>query len=857
MASSDPIISLQFFQTFGDLLKYLRTRARLTQRELSIAVGYSEAQISRLEQNQRPPDLAALTALFIPALYLEDEPIIVTRLMELAAQARGEKLPQSGIVTFSRSVQREVRESVRTVEEGVLNNLPLQLTSFIGREREIAEIKNLLDLNHGKARLIILTGSGGCGKTRLALEVARKLTEAYRDSIWLIELASISDPAHVPQTFITTLGLPQPREESLTAALTKFLRTKYVLLIVDNCEHVISETAKLIREILLTCPYVQVIATSREILNIPGEVRFRVPSLSVFDDPDSQSESVQLFMDRAKTALPTFELSKDDISYVAKICLRLDGIPLAIELAAARMTALSVQQIAARLDSSFQLLTGGGQGIPHHQTLDATIEWSYDLLSEPERILLHRLSVFAGGWTLEAAESVTSDASFISSDKVLDLLSQLVNKSLVVVDFQAQGETRYHLLEAVRQYSHKQLIKSEEHQQTESQHFDFFLRLTEKAEVGFMSADHQSWLKRLDIEQDNLRTALEYGMTEQQYAQTLYFAGTLFWFWQTLGYISEGRAYLERILTGSQNVSLDNEPDALAARAKALWCAGGLAWIQGDYDQASSQLKKSVELWRQLGEANKLGLAISLRDGGIVAIYRSKLDDALSALQESIQLLQEADSKWNLALAFYNQGLAYEVKSDEATAQAKFEESLSLFRGLDEPWGLSVVLNGLGRIAGRQSDYDNACPHLEEALSLSRALGDIWSSATTLYLLGEVAYLQKDMKQAMSRFAESLRMNQIVGDKVLIGFTLHSIGRIVNLQGDLNLAVRLFGAAKPLRGDMMDTTSWSLTNHAMFEKDIASVQLIMERGSFELAWNEVQAMSTEEAIKYALALDDE
>ena len=852
MPYSEPAIPLESFQTFGDLLKYLRRRARLTQRELCIAVGYSEAQISRLEQNQRPPDLAALTALFIPALYLEDEPVIVTRVMELAVQARGEKLPQNGVVTFSRSVRQEVRESVRTVEEAALNNLPLQLTSFIGREREILEIKNLLDPSHGKARLVTLTGSGGGGKTRLALEVARQLTESYRDGVWLIELAPISNPAHMPQTFITSLGLPEPREDSPTLALTKFLRTKNTLLIVDNCEHIVSKTAKLIQEILLTCPHAQVIATSREILNIPGEVRFRVPSLSVSNDTDSRSESVQLFMDRAKTALPTFELTKDNASDVAQICLRLDGIPLAIELAAARMTALSIQQIAARLDKSFQLLTGGGESLPRHQTLDATIQWSYDLLSESERILLHRLSVFAGGWTLDAAEAVASDSSFISDENVLDLLSQLVNKSLVVVDFQARGETRYHLLETVREYSHKRLIKSGEHQQIEKQHFDFFFNLVEKAETGFMSAEHQSWLKHLDMEQDNLRIALDYGLSAKRYEHTLQFAGTLFWFWQTLGYISEGRSHLEKILGASLHVLPADQPGAIAACAKALWCAGGLSWIQGDYTEASSQLKESIVLWRGLDGINKLGLAISLRDAGIVATYQGELNDALSALEESIQLLQEVGSKWDLALAFYNQGLIYEVKGDMATAQAKFEESLSLFRELNEPWGLSVALNGLGRIAGRQGDHEAARSHLNEALSLSRTLGDLWSSAASLYLLGEVSHLQKNIEQAAGFFVESLRLNQTVGDKVMIGFTLHSIGRIVNLYGDTHRAVCLFGAAKTLRGDSTYTASWSLTNHVQCEQDIIDIRANVEKASFELAWNEGQTMSIDEAIGYSL-----
>jgi predicted ATPase len=853
MPSSDSVLPLESFQTFGDLLKYLRRCARLTQRELCIAVGYSEAQISRLEQNLRPPDLAALTALFIPALYLEDEPLIVTRLMELAAKARGEALPQSGMISFSRSIRSEIKESIRTVEEESLNNLPLQLTSFIGRAREMIEIKNLLETGN-KNRLITLMGSGGCGKTRLALQVGMQTIHTYHDGVWLIELASILDPAHVAQTFITSLGLPEPRDDSPTLALTKFLRAKHILLIADNCEHVISETAKLIKEILLTCPRAQVIATSREMLNIPGEIRFHVPSLSLSDDLNSQSESVQLFVERAQTAFPTFRLNGENLSAVSQICRRLDGMPLAIELAAARVNTLSVQQIAARLDNSFQLLTGGGKSLPHHQTLEAAIEWSYDLLSDSERILLHRLSVFAGGWTLEAAESVASDPSFISNEHVLNLLSQLVNKSLVVVDFQTHGETRYHLLETVREYSHKRLVKAGENQQIEKQHFDFFLNLVQKAEFGFMSSDHQSWLKQLNMEQDNLRAALKYGISLELHESTLQFAGTLFWFWQTLGYISEGRSHLQEILTVSLDALLPNQPSAIAARAKALWCAGGLAWIQGDYAEASSQLKESIGLWRQLGRTNNLGLAISLREAGIVATYQGELDYALIALEESILLMRETGSKWDLALAFYNHGLIYEVKSDVATARAKFEESLSLFRGLNEAWGLSVALSGLGRIAGRKGDHESARLHLEEALLQSRALGDLWSSAASLYLLGEVHYLQKDVDKAAGFFVESLKLNQTVGDKVMIGFTLHNIGRIANLHGDTNRAIRLFGAAKSLRGDMTDTASWSLTTHADCEQDVDALRTMEKKEEFESAWVEGRAMSVDDAILYAMNL---
>jgi tetratricopeptide (TPR) repeat protein len=364
-----------------------------------------------------------------------------------------------------------------------------------------------------------------------------------------------------------------------------------------------------------------------------------------------------------------------------------------------------------------------------------------------------------------------------------------------------------------------------------------------------MSADHQSWLERLDMEQDNLRLALDNGLSAQIYEDTLQFAGTLFWFWQTLGYISEGRSYLEKIIAAAS----PDHPGLNAALAKALWCAGGLAWIQGDYDQANSQLMESISLWRQLGVMHKPRLAISLREAGIVATHRGELDEAFSALKESIQLLQEVGGKWDLALALYNHGLAYEVQGDIPIARAKFEESLSCFRELNEPWGLSVALNGLGRIAGRQGDYDNARPYLEEALSLSRALGDLWSSAASLYLLGEVLFRQKDMEPAKDSFAESLKLNQTVGDKLMIGFALHHVGRIASHHGNTKRAICLFGAAKSLRGDMSDTTSWSLTNHVECEQDIAELRANVEKTSFEQAWKEGQAMSVDEAIDFALS----
>jgi predicted ATPase/transcriptional regulator with XRE-family HTH domain len=861
MPPSDHVISLQSFQTFGDLLKYLRTRARLTQRELSIAVGYSESQISRLEQNQRPPDLAALMALFVPALYVDEEPTIVARLMELAAQARGEAIPQSGQVTFSHTVRHEITKTVRTLEDESLNNLPLPLTSFIGRAREIAEIKNLLQpasKDSAAVRLVTLTGSGGCGKTRLALEVASQLTQAYRDGLWLIDLAPISDPSLVLQGVTSTLSIPESRDGTPTAALTSYLRTKQTLLIFDNCEQVISATAQLVEDSLRSCPQLQILATSREVLNVPGEKRFQVPSLALPEDEQtshdisSLPEALKLFVERAQAALPSFALSEVNIPAVTQICRHLDGMPLAIELAAARMTTLSVQQIAARLDDSFKILSGGRTTLQRHQTLQATMDWSYNLLSDSERVLLHRLSAFAGGWTLEAAEAVGSDSGSVMVDHVLNLLGQLVNKSLVVVDFQA--ETRYRLLEVVRQYSYERLVKSGEKEEIEKQHFEFFFNLVQAADVGLKTENHQSWLKRLEIEKDNLRAALARGQSARRYKDTLRFAAMLFWFWQTLGYIREGRSALANILTASSEVLADDQSDMLEARAKALWAAGGLAWIQADYASGRVQLEESVQIWRQLDRTHQVGLAIALRELGIISTYQGDLDDARSVLEESLDLLQQAGEQWNLALAFYNLGLVYETMKDTETARENFEQSLSLFRKLNEPWGLSVSLSGFGRIAGRQEDYPTARSHLEEALEMSRRISDLWSTAGGLYLLGEVSQRQNELERALSFFAESLILNEIVGDKAMISFTLHHVGTIAQARGEPKQAAFLFGAAKSLREDSINTTSWSLTDQSQCDEDILALRTLLGEETFAPAWVKGHAMNADEAIEYALGL---
>jgi predicted ATPase len=868
MPASESAVALQSFVVFGDLLKYLRRRARLTQRELSIAVGYSEAQISRLEQNLRPPDLAALAALFIPALYLENEPEVAVRLMELAAAARGESLPLTGNITITRSVAQEITETIGTLEDGYPNNLPLQLTSFVGREPEMTEIKRWLV----SARLVTLTGAGGSGKTRLALEVAAQLLANYREGIWLVELASLSAPELVAQTVAAALGVRETPDYPPIEALTQFLRRRRLLLVLDNCEHVVDTTARLAELLLRSCPNITILATSREALNIPGEVNYHVLPLTVPPQKGSRPftpasllgyEAVHLFVERAHHILPAFSLTKANALSVAQICRRLDGIPLAIELAAARLSMLTVEQIAARLEDAFTLLTSGSRtALPRHQTLWAVIDWSYALLSEAEQVLFRRLSIFAGGWTLEAAEEVTgveaaknrgqtSPQPALARADVLDLLSHLVDKSLVLVERSPVGETRYRMLETVRQYGFYRLNESDEQEIVRKQHFDFYLRLVEEAEPKLLRHERQIWTERLEREHDNLRVALEFNAVSRLEGR-LWLGGLMLWFWQSQGYMSEGLAYLEKLLVKAKEQEILS-PSEVAGRAKALWAIGGLAWSSGDPATGQIHLEESVRLWRQISPAGRRGLAEGPRELGIIAIYNGDLETAQAALEESIQLWREMAAKWELALALYNQGLAYQTRGDLAAARLNYEESLAMFRALNESSGQAIALFGLGHLAGRQGDYATALPLLEECLTLHRGEKDSWGIAEALCLLGELWQGVGDHKRATRFYGECLSLNKEMGDIGILKLALHNLGKIVKEHGQLYQAARLFGATNSPQSSPPLAIPWSLTSPAEREQDIAAVSAAL--GAAEFAAQAVEWETTLEwAIEYAAVL---
>ena len=812
MPPSDPVIPLESFLTFGDLLKYLRRRARLSQRELCIAVGYSEAQISRLEQNQRTPDLSALTALFIPALYLEDEPFIVTRLMELAAQARGEALPQSGMITFSRSVQRETKESVRTVEEELSNNLPLQLTSFIGREREIAEIKNLFDANQGKARLITLLGSGGSGKTRLALDVAKQLTEAYRDGIWFIELASIFNPALVSQAITSTLGMSESRNDSPINALKKYLQTKHTLLIFDNCEQIVSAVGQLSEEILRICPHVHILATSREVLNVPGEVRFRVPSLTLPQEElldcgiTSQFESVRLFVERAQAVLPDFELNNDNVSFVTQICRRVDGMLLAIELAAARMTTLSVQQIAARLENSFQLLVGGRKSLPRQETLQATIEWSHELLSESERLLFYRLSVFVGGWTLDAAEFVASDPSLIPSENILDLLSKLVNKSLAIVEWQLKSEARYTMLQTIHDFAHEKLRASNEMESMRQHHFDYYHEMGQQGEQKLFAAE--SSIDWAESEIDNIRAALTWALekdndsplSEERARKGLELMGYIWPLWLSRGYTSEGSEWINQLLATHTIATL--------ARARALLLAGDFARYRGDLTGQAEFFQEALTLARKLRD--KKHIAWSLTEIGLLESSRRAYHMAISRLTESLSILRELnETLWVYRTSFLLAEMYIENRNLEA-AKSLWEQGLDLCREENDNFHVAWGLEGLGN----------------------------------------VERLQEHFEQARQLYAESLNLKVGVMDKTGITYSLEAFAQLAAAQKQFKRASILWGAANHLREIIniyLESTRDDIyTSLIPFTREQIGVEV------FDEAWKKGEAMKLDEAIEYAL-----
>jgi predicted ATPase/transcriptional regulator with XRE-family HTH domain len=561
--------------SFGALLQQYRLAAGLSQEMLAERARISVQGLSALENGKRQTPYRHTVTLLAQALGLT-----ASEAAALEAAVRRARTPASGKPPTARGEDALPAANVLTfvpAPPGPRSDLPVQPTSFIGREREQAEVVALL----GRVRLLTLTGSGGVGKTRLALVVAGDLVDQYPAGVWLVELAALAEPGLVPGTAAQILGVREEVGRPLTASIADHLKEKRLLLVLDNCEHLVAACAALASALLRTCPHLHILATSREALEVAGEHRYRVPSLPVPDlthlpPPERlvESAAVALFLARAQERRADFALTAQNAQAVAQVCVRLDGIPLAMELAAARVDSLSVEGIAARLDNRFRLLTGGARdALPRQRTLRATLDWSYDLLSEPEQALLDRLAVFAGGWTLAAAEAVCVGEG-VEGWEVLDLLGSLVNKSLVQTE-EAGGEVRYELLETVRQYGQERLAVAGGAAAVRDRHLAWCLALAEKAAPHLTGPEQGGWLTRLETEHDNLRAALVSARETGADELGLRLAAALSHFWYIRSYCSEGRGWLEAALARGGSAWP-------TARARALNGAGNLARQQGD-----------------------------------------------------------------------------------------------------------------------------------------------------------------------------------------------------------------------------------------------------------------------------------
>ena len=724
-----------------------------------------------------------------------------------------------------------------------LHNLPIQLTSFIGREQDIAEVKRLM----ASTRLLTLTGTGGTGKTRLAVQVAAEELEEFADGVWSIELAPITDPALVPQTAASTLGVREHPGQPILATLVDYLRPKHLLLILDNCEHLITTCAHFAATLLQQCPSLRILATSREALGIGGETTWRVPSLTLPDpkDPSAldrlmQYEGLRLFVARAVANNPKFQITPNNAPAIIQVCSHLDGIPLAIELAAARVRALAVEQVAARLDDRFRLLTGGSRAaLPRHQTLRAAIDWSYDLLSLKEREFLRYLSVFAGGWTLEAAETVCAGEGIEGLD-VLDLLTQLIFKSLVIMD-EHDGTVRYRLLETVRQYAQHRLVKTEGATAVQERHRDFFLALAEDADSHLWGAEEILWLGRLEAEHDNLRAALGWSLEREDAEAALRLAGALGWFWYRRGYWAEGWGRLRRALDIGKNA-------APATRVRSVRMAGMLAYARGDLDQSTQLHGDALVLSRQLGDASEIGRSLYFL--GLAMASKGDPQQADRVFEESLRRSREVADTWTAAAALRYRGALAARHEDYARARALLAESLALFRGIGYTRGMGGSLWHLSSVAYNQRNYAEAATFGEESLAISQGMRDEESTALALTALGSVAGKKGEHDKAVTLLRNALLIHKKMGNKRQVIHVLEGLGAADALQGHMQRAARLFGAAAVLH--KTTGTGSSFVGPAEYDEDVAVVHAALGEAAFRDAWAAGEGMTIEQATEYAL-----
>jgi predicted ATPase/class 3 adenylate cyclase len=769
--------------------------------------------------------------------------------------------------------------SLRTLDS-FPNNLPVQLTTFIGRENEIAELKQDLD----EHRLVTLTGSGGTGKTRLSLQVAAELLEKFAHGVWFVELAPLTDPDLIPQTILSALGINEQKGMTPLELLKEYLHEKQTLIVLDNCEHLVSASAQTVNALLSAAPKIKILATSREALGVTGELSYPVPSLSLPDPKHllpieqlSQFEAVRLFIDRTLLVAPHFIVDKDNAPFIAQICHRLDGIPLALELAAARVKMMSVYQISTRLDDRFRLLTGGARtALPRQQTLRALIDWSYDILTESERLLLRRLSVFAGGWTLEAAEEVCVAQDDISSYDVLELLTQLVNKSLVVVmEHPQSGETRYRMLETVRQYAREKLLEAGGSEIVRDLHLTYFARLAERAEPELYRSNQLFWLNRLDDELDNLRMALEWALATNIESGLRVTAS---WrFWEARGHIQEMGEWLPQLLErynaadllriramviygvclvyshdyvqsrmiAEQSLQLARSLSNKQAEAFSLWGLGAITTLQGDYGQGMPMLERSLALYQSLGETLGQAMATGWLSGNIKDLERSK-----ALVRESLRLYRELGDLSGIAGGLRELAIRTIWGGDISSPAPWLEEARSIYRQLGDQSGEASVLDCYGTLAFWQGDYQQACAYYEESIVLAGKVGSYVQSSWTSINMAYASLRQGDTAKAEEMFVLWIQRVHRANSMDALIYAMEGLASLRVSQKQIERAARLFAWTDAMREKLGNNNP--PVERASIQRDLALIHSQMSDAAFEHACASGKALTLEQAIALAV-----
>ena len=754
--------------------------------------------------------------------------------------------------------------ALRTLDSS-RTNLPAQLTSFVGRERELGELQELARAH----RLVTVIGTGGTGKTRLMLQASAELVGEQTDGVWLVELAPISDPELIVQAVARGLGIREDPGRPLMDTVSDFLRTKSLLILLDNCEHMIANCADLAEQVLASASGVSLVATSREALGAAGEHVYQVPSLELpaeapgLDEHDGRgasfeevrgAEAVRLFVERATAVMPSFALTPADAPAVVEICRRLDGIPLAIELAAARVPLLSVQEIAMRLGDRFRLLTGGRRtALPRQQTLQALIDWSWDLLTDDERRLLRRLSVFAGGCTLEAAAEVArlpeeATPGGDSSLDTLDALGRLVGRSLVVVD--RGGSTRYHLLETIRQYARDRLIAAEEISELRNRHLAFYLRLALEAEPELIGRDLAAWLTRLDADADNLRAAIDWAFDEDPDA-ALRLCVALQLYWRTRS-LAEGLEYMRRaaelaLKLKPPDPAADSERAVLVARTLAA--AANASWMAGSASIGLPWARESLDIARQVGDPKTLGEA--LMGMAMTTMFTGEFDGVLEWTAESIRIA-EGIGAWSY-IAFVEAGVSqWEVeRGDQEAATARLASAIVAAERSGNPEAIAFTALSSGRVNGFGGRLADARPWFAKAIDGYSQVGDLGLALVARSDFAHALRSNGATDEAVALYRETLHGWQHAGNRGAIANQLESVGFLTLGREDHLRAAILLAAAEAIR-EAADAPMLGF-ERAEYDAAVATLRERLDGSTLESAWADGRRLSTDEAVALALA----